>query len=115
MLARLSHSDDIVVQDDDKTVKLEIKFIHPMEGHYMEMVKPKQFGVMHRGKRDDLLASLQETKGKSADQDKGVDSLGPYLRYEVGACGPNKIIPAPSALWGGIGFSLMKIKKSRSP
>ena len=61
-------SDDIVTQDDNKTLNIQVKFIHPMEGHYMEMVKPKQFGVVHDGKKTDLLDSLQATKGKSADQ-----------------------------------------------
>lgn len=63
-------SDDIVTQDDSKTLNMEIKFIHPLEMHYMEMVKPKQFGVVHDGKKKDLLGSLKEAKGKSADQDK---------------------------------------------
>ena len=62
-------SDDIVTQDDDKTLTVEVKFFHPLEGHYMEMVKPKLFGVMHDGKKTDLLGSLQATKGKSPDQD----------------------------------------------
>ncbi len=63
-------SDDIVTQDDDKTLTIEVKFIHPMEGHYMEMVKPKLFGVLHNGKKTDLLDSLQAAKGKSADQNE---------------------------------------------
>lgn len=63
-------SDDIVTQDDDKTVKVEVKFIHPMEGHYMEMVEPKRFGVMHAGKKTDLLGSLRAVKGKSPDQEQ---------------------------------------------
>lgn len=61
-------SDDIVTQDDSKTLHLDVKFIHPMEQHYMEMVRPKQFGVVHAGKKTDLLSSLQEAKGKSPDQ-----------------------------------------------
>ena len=64
----ITPSDDIVTQDDSKTLKLQVKFIHPMELHYMEMVKPKQFGVVHDGKKTDLLNSLQATKGKSPDQ-----------------------------------------------
>lgn len=63
-------SDDIVTQDDDKTLNVNVKFIHPMEGHYMQMVKPEQFGVMHDGKKTDLLGSLQESKGKSPDQNE---------------------------------------------
>jgi len=61
-------SDDIVTQDDAKTLNLQVKFIHPMEGHYMEMAKPKQFGVMHEGKKRDLLDALKEVKGKGPDQ-----------------------------------------------
>ncbi len=66
----ITPSVDIVTQDDSKTLKFEIKFIHPMELHYMEMVKPKQFGVVHDGKKTDLLGSLQATKGKSPDQNE---------------------------------------------
>jgi len=61
-------SDDIVTQDDSRTLTLQVKFIHPMEGHYMEMVKPKQFGVMHGGQKEDLLDALKPAKGKGGDQ-----------------------------------------------
>jgi len=61
-------SDDIVTQEDDKNITVEVKFIHPMELHYMEMVLPKRFGVLHGGKTTDLLDSLKEAKGKSPDQ-----------------------------------------------
>lgn len=63
-------SDDIVTQDDTKTLKIQVKFIHPMELHYMEMAKPRQFGVMHDGKKTDLLGAFQATKGKSSDQNE---------------------------------------------
>jgi len=63
-------SDDIVTQADNKKLNLQIKFIHPLEMHYMEMVKPKQFGVVHDGKKQDLLAALKEAKGKSPDQEE---------------------------------------------
>ncbi len=55
-------SDDIVTQEDSKTITLEIKFFHPMEGDYMEMEKPVSFGVMHMGTNSDLLATLVEKK-----------------------------------------------------
>ena len=64
----ITPSDDIVTQDDSKTLRLQVKFIHPMEMHYMEMVKPKQFGVVHDGEKTDLLGSLKAIKGKSSDQ-----------------------------------------------
>ncbi len=61
-------SDDIITQDDGKLLHLEVKFIHPMEGQYMEMAKPKRFGVLHAGKKTDLLSELKAVKGKSPDQ-----------------------------------------------
>ncbi|MCU0571488.1 MAG: DUF4198 domain-containing protein [Syntrophobacteraceae bacterium] len=61
-------SHDIVTQEDSKTVSLEVKFIHPLEMHYMEMEKPKRFGVFHKGKVQDLLGSLEKTQGKGGDQ-----------------------------------------------
>ena len=64
-------SDNIVTRSDPKTVSLEVKFIHPLEMHYMEMAKPKQFGVVHSGKKVDLLGSLQKTQGKGPGQNQG--------------------------------------------
>lgn len=64
----ITPSDDIVTQDDSKKITLEVKFIHPMELHYMQMVKPQQFGVLHDGKKTDLLDTLKATKGNSPDQ-----------------------------------------------
>lgn len=61
-------SDDIVARDDAKTLSIEVKFIHPLEQHYMEMAKPKQFGVKHGGQKSDLTAALKEVKGGSPDQ-----------------------------------------------
>lgn len=63
-------SDDIITQDDNKTIRIEVKFLHPNEGHYMEMVKPKKFGVMVGGKKIDLLKTLNSAKGKWLDQEQ---------------------------------------------
>ena len=65
-------SDDIVTQEDAKTVNLQVKFVHPLEMGYMEMVKPEQFGVVHNGKKINLLGNLQEAQGKGPGQDQGV-------------------------------------------
>lgn len=62
-------SDDIVTQEDAKRISLDIKFIHPMEMHYMQMEKPKRFGVQFKGKKEDLLGSLQPAQGKAPDQE----------------------------------------------
>lgn len=64
----ITPSDDIITQSDARSINLQVKFIHPLEQHYMEMVKPKNFGVMHDGKKTDLLKSLSEAKGKAPDQ-----------------------------------------------
>ncbi|TET08345.1 MAG: DUF4198 domain-containing protein, partial [Candidatus Atribacteria bacterium] len=44
-------SDDMVTQDDNKSISLKVQFIHPMEGGYMDMAKPAQFGVLVQGKK----------------------------------------------------------------
>jgi len=53
-------SDDMVTIDDEKNIKLDIKFTHPMEGEYMNMEKPVQCGVMVQGEKIDLLHTLTE-------------------------------------------------------
>ncbi|VAX29952.1 Additional periplasmic component NikK of nickel ECF transporter [hydrothermal vent metagenome] len=53
-------SDDIVSKEDSKKIELQVKFIHPFEGHYMEMARPKAFGVMVNGKKHDLLPTLKK-------------------------------------------------------
>ena len=55
-------SDDMIIMTDSKNINIEIKFMHPMEGDYMDMDKPAQFGVMLQGERTDLLDTLQEKK-----------------------------------------------------
>jgi cobalt/nickel transport protein len=57
-------SDDMVAQSDNKNIDLNVMFIHPMEGGYMSMVKPVQFGVFINGQRNDLLSTLKEKKAK---------------------------------------------------
>ena len=57
-------SDDMVTQDESRTVNLDIKFWHPFEGHGMNMVKPVQFGVLAGGEKTDLLGKLKAVKEK---------------------------------------------------
>jgi len=62
-------SSDVVTADGTRTVELKIVFTHPMEqGPTMEMGKPKQFGVLAGGRKQDLLGTLQAQKvdGKTA-------------------------------------------------
>lgn len=53
-------SDDIVSKEDKKDIILKVKFIHPFEGHYMNMEMPRAFGVMIDGKKHDLLQTLKK-------------------------------------------------------
>jgi cobalt/nickel transport protein len=55
-------SDDMITKDDNKSITLKVQFIHPMEGDYMDMDKPAQFGVLAQCKKIDLLNTLQEKK-----------------------------------------------------
>ena len=90
-------SDDIVTQDDSKTLKLEVKFIHPMEGHYMEMVKPKQFGVLHGGQKTDLLAALHAAKGKNPEQS---DQFTYWMAdYQIRRPGDYTFFAEPTPYW----------------
>lgn len=90
-------SDDIITQDDDKTLDVQVKFIHPMEMHYMEMAKPKKFGVLHDGKKTDLIGSLAAVKGKSPDQDQEFTfwSTG----YQIRRPGDYIFYVAPAPYW----------------
>lgn len=90
-------SDDIVTQEDSKTLTLEVKFIHPMEMHYMEMEKPKRFGVLHKGKVLDLLGSLEKTKGKSADQQE--DFTFWKTQYTIKKPGDYTFFVEPAPYW----------------
>ncbi len=90
-------SDDIISQHDDTTLKLEAKFIHPLELHYMEMDKPKQFGVQINGKKQDLLNSLQAAKGKSPDQEK--DYTFWQAEYKVKRPGDYTFYMEPVPYW----------------
>jgi cobalt/nickel transport protein len=90
-------SDDIISQDDAKTISVEVKFIHPMEGHYMEMAKPKRFGVVHQGKSTDLLNTLEAAQTKADGQD------GPFTfwktSYTIKRPGDYTFFVEPTPYW----------------
>ncbi len=90
-------SDDIITQDDAKTIKMAVKFIHPMEGHYMEMEMPQQFGVLHNGEKTDLLSTLQAAKGKSSDQEN--DFTFWQSDYQIKRPGDHIFYVEPAPYW----------------
>jgi cobalt/nickel transport protein len=55
-------SDDIVTADETKSLKIDLVFGHPFEGHLMNMTRPETFGVMARGKKVDLSDTLKAMK-----------------------------------------------------
>jgi len=55
-------SDDMVSKSDTRTISIDLVFLHPFEGEYMNMDKPVQFGVMVRGRKTDLSGTLREKK-----------------------------------------------------
>ena len=90
-------SDDIVSQDDSKKLQIELKFIHPMEMDYMDMVKPKQFGVVTDGKKIDLLAKTTAAKVKSPNEDKSFTTW--KTEYQITRPGDYTFYMEPMPYW----------------
>ena len=59
-------SDEIVAQSESKEIELDVMFIHPFEGHGMNMERPGSFGVFVRSKNIDLLEMLSERARKDS-------------------------------------------------
>lgn len=55
-------SDNMVMQNDDRTVTLHLSFSHPMEMVGMELVKPKAVMVETGGKKYNLMDVLKSTR-----------------------------------------------------
>jgi len=77
-------SDSMVMQGESKNVKVTLSFSHPFEGEGMELVKPKVFGVMANGKKQDLLGKLGKARvmGHTAwDVEYTIKRPGVYMFY----------------------------------
>lgn len=61
-------STDIVSTAKQREISLRLMFIHPMEGHAMDMARPVEFGVLVGGEKQNLLETLIPTdyRGHSA-------------------------------------------------
>lgn len=85
-------SQDIVAADGPREVALDIRFTHPMEaGPVMPMARPARFGVLARGERADLAASLvkRSLEGKDAYT----------AAYRVTAPGDHVFFIEPAPYW----------------
>ncbi len=77
-------SDNMVMQQDNRTVTLTLSFSHPFEGQGMILEKPKAFGVRFEGRSTDLLSSLQPAKvmgQKAWRMDFAIKRPGIYTFY----------------------------------
>jgi cobalt/nickel transport protein len=89
-------SDDMVTQEDDRTINLDVMFWHPIEGHGMNMAKPVKFGVMVRGKKTDLLGAMKPVKMKDRDgQMRDAFKVG----YTVAKPGDHVFYVEPQPYW----------------
>jgi cobalt/nickel transport protein len=79
-------SDSMVMQGENRVVKVTLSFSHPFEGEGMELVKPEVFGVMARGKKVDLVGTLEKTKvmdHTAWTADFRINRPGVYVYYMV--------------------------------
>lgn len=82
---------EIVSQGEPRIVTVEAKFIHPMEGNYMQMDRPAAFGVMTRNKWKDLLPMVREKK---------VGGFSTWrVRYEIDRPGDHIFHIEPTPYW----------------
>lgn len=88
---------DIVRQDDSRSLNLQVKFLHPMEGHSMEMARPKAFGVVHGGVKTDLSQTLQAARSNSSDQGEGVTFW--TIQYQIRRPGDYTFYLQPAPYW----------------
>jgi len=85
-------STDVVGAKDKKLVELQVLFTHPMEGHMMNMEKPKALGVVNRGgKPVDLLDTLREAKEEGMKRWE--------TRYKIKEPGDHVFFVEPQPYW----------------
>ncbi|MBW6513050.1 MAG: DUF4198 domain-containing protein [Desulfuromonadaceae bacterium] len=90
-------STDIVMAGDNRTLNVQVKFIHPTEGHYMEMEQPRRFGVLVRGQSHDLLPTLSATRGRGAEQQKDFHFWS--ADYTIQRPGDHTFFVEPAPYW----------------
>ena len=95
--AAIIPSKNIVGTADQRAINLNVEFLHPFEQKFMPMAKPKAFGVLHRGERTDLLASLQEQKGKGDEQQDAVTAWRAV--YKIKQPGDYTFYVEPEPYW----------------
>jgi cobalt/nickel transport protein len=77
-------SDEMVMQGESRTLRIDLIFGHPFEGEYLQMEKPEMFQVRLRGEDTNLLSTVREHKvnGRSAHfAEYMIRRPGDYLFY----------------------------------
>jgi len=77
-------SDEMVMQGESRTLRIDLIFGHPFEGEYLQMEKPEMFQVRFRGEDTNLLSTVREHKvnGRSAHfAEYMIRRPGDYLFY----------------------------------
>ncbi|MBI9076128.1 MAG: DUF4198 domain-containing protein [Desulfatibacillum sp.] len=84
-------SDNMVMEEDNRTVTLDLSFSHPMEIIGMDLVSPKSFTVTHEGKATDL--------GKSLKPIKVIDHPAWTADYKIKRPGAYTFVMEPKPYW----------------
>ncbi len=77
-------SDDIVGEKDPKRITLKVYFMHPFEQEWLDMEKPKAFGVLIGEDKISILDALinKKVKGKNAwEAQFAIKKPGDYIFY----------------------------------
>lgn len=84
-------SDNMVSQEDGRTVDLTLSFSHPFEGRGMVLEMPEAFTVTHEGEETSLLDRLSETKvmGEAAYE----------MTYDIERPGTHVFAMTPQPYW----------------
>lgn len=89
-------SDDMVKQNESRSLNLDLMFWHPFEGGGMHMVEPAQFGVLAGGKKRDLLDRIQPHKFTDINGEK---FDGYTVNYKLKRPGDNIFYIEPKPYW----------------
>ncbi len=78
-------SDDLINDGENTELEIQLIFTHPSEAsHTMDMEKPEMFGVLHKGKKNDLTNSLKSFSyqgGKAWEAIYDAKGFGDFVFY----------------------------------
>lgn len=94
-------SDDMVEQGEDRTVSLDLRFWHPLEGVGMHMTEPAAFGVVNRGRKTDLTGALKpvQLKGGTGGKDNRPGMFSAYTASHRIGRGDSIFYVEPKPYW----------------